>query len=253
VADVGLISAVFAAPTLSSISQKCDGTTPGIEIQWSAVANASNYQIYRNGVLIYTTTTAGTVFWNTVGLTAGLSYCFQAKAKNGSTTSGFSNSLSTTAPNCTGFGAPTLTSIIQKCNGTSPGIQIQWSAVTGASNYEIYLSGSLIYTTPDAGTAFWGVGLTTGQSYSFQVKAKNGSTTSAFSNSLSITAPNCTTGAPTVQTLAATSVGTSSATLNGQVVRQYRIGEPAAWGGVSGIKRRGFFGSEGATDRARFV
>jgi hypothetical protein len=77
----------------------------------------------------------------------------------------------------------------------------------------------LIYTTTTAGTVFWNaVGLTTGQSYSFQVKAKNGSTTSGFSNSLSITAPNCTTGIPTVQTLAATSVGTSSATLNGQVV-----------------------------------
>src|ERR1039457_5885659 len=66
-----------------------------------------------------------------------------------------SNSLSTTAPDCTVFGAPTLTSISQKCDGTTPGIEIQWSAVTGASNYEIWRNGVLIYTTTTAGTVFW--------------------------------------------------------------------------------------------------
>ena len=220
VADVGLVAAVFAAPTLNSIVQKCDGTNSGIEIQWSAVAGASNYEIYRNGALIYTTTTAGTVFWNvSSSLSAGLSYSYQVKAKNGNTRSGFSNSLSTTAPNCTTFGAPTLTSIIQKCDGTTSGIEIQWSAVTGASNYEVYRNGVLIYTSTTAGTVFWNVGgLTSGQSYSFQVKAKNGNIASSLSGSLSTTAPSCTAGVPTVQTLAATSVGTSSATLRGQIV-----------------------------------
>ena len=33
----------------------------------------------------------------------------------------------------------------------------------------------------------------------------------------------------------------------------YRIGKPAGYGGISGIKRRGFSESEGARDRARFV
>ena len=196
VADVGLILAPFPAPTLTSISQKCDGATPGMEIQWSAVAGASNYEIYRNGVLIYTTVTAGTTFWNVGGLTAGLSYSFQVKAKSGSRRSGFSNSLSTTAPNCTVFGAPTLNSAVQKCNGTTPGIEIQWSAVSGASGYDIYRDG--VFYTTTTGTVFWNYGgLTTGQSYSYQVKAKNGSTTSGFSNSRSTIAPICTvSGAP---------------------------------------------------------
>jgi hypothetical protein len=89
--------------------------------------------------------------------------------------------------------------------------------VSGASNYEIYRNGVLYATT--SGTEFWNVvGLTTGQSYSFQVKAKNGSATSGFSNSQSTTAPNCAGNLPTVQALAATSVGPYSATLNGQVV-----------------------------------
>jgi hypothetical protein len=106
VADIGLISASLANPTLTSIVQKCDGTTPGIEIQWTAVSGASNYEIYRNGVLIYTTAGTGTVFWNAAGLTAGQNYSFQVKAKSGSTTSGFSSALAANAPNCN---TPSLT------------------------------------------------------------------------------------------------------------------------------------------------
>jgi hypothetical protein len=63
VADVGLVSAGLAAPTLTSIIQLCDGTTPGIKIYWSTVAGATNYEVYRNGVLIFTTAGAGTEFW----------------------------------------------------------------------------------------------------------------------------------------------------------------------------------------------
>ncbi|MBI2559745.1 MAG: hypothetical protein HYW14_01245, partial [Planctomycetes bacterium] len=47
-------------PTLNTVTQKCDGTTPGIELQWSAVSGATYYEIWRNGILIYTTQTAGT-------------------------------------------------------------------------------------------------------------------------------------------------------------------------------------------------
>lgn len=91
---------ILEAPTLLSATPKCDGTTPGIELQWTAVSGATNYEVYRNGVLIYTTASNGTTFWNTVGLTSGQSYTYQVKAKNNSTTSNFSNSLTAVAPNC---------------------------------------------------------------------------------------------------------------------------------------------------------
>ena len=124
---------------------------------------------------------------------AGQRYTYQVKARNGSTTSGFSNSVVATAPNCAtaslypplfGFADPL-------CNGTTPGIELGWFPVSSATNYEVWRNGSLIFTT-GTDTYFWDVlGLTAGQRYTYQVKAKNNSTTTGFSNSVAATAPNC--------------------------------------------------------------
>ncbi|MDO8094802.1 MAG: peptidoglycan DD-metalloendopeptidase family protein, partial [Candidatus Brocadiales bacterium] len=114
-----IIDSTLEAPTLLSATPKCDGTNPGIELQWTAVSGATNYEIYRNEVLIYTTLTSGTTFWN-VGLTTGQSYTYKVKAKNSSTTSNFSNSLTAIAPNCVILEAPTLLSATPKCDGTNP-------------------------------------------------------------------------------------------------------------------------------------
>lgn len=57
-----------SAPTLQSVTPACDGTTSGIQLQWSSSSGATSYEIYRNYSLIYTTATAGTTFWNVSGL-----------------------------------------------------------------------------------------------------------------------------------------------------------------------------------------
>ncbi len=44
-------TATLGTPELSAVTPKCDGTTSGIELQWSAVSNASQYEIYRDGSL----------------------------------------------------------------------------------------------------------------------------------------------------------------------------------------------------------
>ncbi|MBC7784783.1 MAG: N-acetylmuramoyl-L-alanine amidase, partial [Burkholderiales bacterium] len=88
----------LVAPTLQSATPKADGNTPGIELTWSAVANASNYKIYRDGNLIFSTATSGTTFWNTSGLVSGQQYAYQVQAVSGSTVSGLSNSIAAVAP-----------------------------------------------------------------------------------------------------------------------------------------------------------
>lgn len=90
----------LGTPTLQSATQRCDGTIPGIELAWTSVSNATNYEIWRNGSYYDTTNTAGITYWNTSGLTVGQGYTYQVKAKNGSTTSGLSNSVVATAPDC---------------------------------------------------------------------------------------------------------------------------------------------------------
>lgn len=64
-----------------------------------------------------------------------------------------------------------------------------------ASDYviaQIFRYGSLIYTTQTSGTTFWNVtGLSSGQSYSYQVQAVGGGTSGSLSGGLSATAPPC--------------------------------------------------------------
>ncbi len=70
-----------------------------------------------------------------------------------------------------------------------PGIQLNWGAASGATSYDIYRAGSLIQANVN-GTSFWNItGLIAGQSYTYQVKAKNLSGV-RNSNSVMVNAPS---------------------------------------------------------------
>ncbi len=88
------------APTLNSATPLCDGITPGIMLAWIAAPDAVNYEVFRNNVLIFTTQTAGTTFWNVTGLSAGATYTYRIRARFGTTTSQLSNPVSAVAPTC---------------------------------------------------------------------------------------------------------------------------------------------------------
>ena len=101
---VGPSCATLGVPTLNSATPTCDGTTPSVVLSWTGVTGASNYKIYRDSALIYTTTGAGTTFQNEP-VTAGQTYSYQVAAVSGSTVSGLSGSKSAVGPSsCTGGG-----------------------------------------------------------------------------------------------------------------------------------------------------
>ena len=87
-------------PTLNSATPQCDGITPGIMLSWIAAPNATNYDILRNNMLIFTTQTAGTTFWNVTGLSAGATYTYRIRARFGAQLSDLSNPVAATAPPC---------------------------------------------------------------------------------------------------------------------------------------------------------
>lgn len=105
-----------AGPILQSATPQCDEITPGIFLSWTAVQSATNYEIYRDNALIFTTVTNGTTFWNVAGLSAGQSYSYRVRARFGPVAGGFSNTVNATAPTCTTVPdcAPGL---IADCNG----------------------------------------------------------------------------------------------------------------------------------------
>lgn len=59
----------------------CSGTTSAINLTWTTSANATSYDIYRNGNL-YASDITGTSFLNTYLITAGITYSYYIKAKN---------------------------------------------------------------------------------------------------------------------------------------------------------------------------
>ncbi|MGV7106722.1 N-acetylmuramoyl-L-alanine amidase [Flavobacterium sp. U410] len=191
---------------------QCSGTSTRISLSWTAAANATSYDIYRNGSL-YTNVT-GTSFINT-SVTAGTSYTYYVKAKNSSGSTNNSNgTLSATAPNCSTPGSFTLTAT-SVCDGTASAINLSWTSSTNATSYDIYRNGSL-YASDITGTSFLNTYLiSAGSTYTYYVKAKNSLGTINNSNGTqSVTAVACSPGAFTLTATATCSGGSSAINLS---------------------------------------
>lgn len=174
--------------TISAIAE-CNGTTSRVNLSWTASANATSYDIYRNGSL-YASDVTGTQFLNTF-VTVGSTYTYSMLAKNSIGTVVNSNgTLSATAIMCapgtfTATATPT-------CSGTTSAVTVTWTASANATTYDIYRNGNL-YASDITGTSFINTYLVSaGTSYTYYVKAKNsaGSLNNA-NGTLSVTATNC--------------------------------------------------------------
>ena len=185
---VALNCAVPGAFTISATAE-CSGTASRVNLSWTASANATSYDVYRNGSL-YASDVTGTQFLNTF-VTVGTAYTYSMVAKNNIGTLANSNgTLSATAIMCApGTFSASATPI---CNGTTSAINVTWTASTNATSYDIYRNGNL-YASDITGTSFLNTYLiTAGTTYSYYVKAKNSAGTLNNSNgTLSVTATNC--------------------------------------------------------------
>lgn len=158
--------------------------TGRVDLSWTApsVPNTAitGYNIFRDGVQIATTTGTGTTY-PAVGLTPYTSYTFSVKARNAfadttGTLSAESNTDTEAAPGPPG--APTALNAV--ADGGVPGkIDLSWvaPAVTGAggiTGYNVrFDNGTLINATSGTGVTYSATGLNPGQSYGFQVFARN--------------------------------------------------------------------------------
>lgn len=168
---------------------ECNGSTTQIKLTWTTAANATSYDIYRNGTL-YASNISGTQYLNT-NVTAGTAYTYYVKAKNSNGTTNNSNgTLSVTAINCIP-GTFTLTAT-PTCSGTTSAINLTWTASANATSYDIYRNGSL-YAPDVTGTSFLNTYLiTAGTTYTYYAKAKNSLGTVTNSNGTkSVTAISC--------------------------------------------------------------
>lgn len=170
----------------------CNATASQVNLTWTASANATSYDLYRNGTL-YAANITGTSYTNTA-VSPETSYTYFVKAKNAATTqtSNANGTLTVTTLNCAAPGTFTL-SATPNCNGTTSQVSLSWTASSNATNYDLYRNGTL-YAANIVGTSYTNTIVTAGSSYSYTVTAKNGNGSTSNSNGAqSIVATNCAT------------------------------------------------------------
>ncbi|MFC1461528.1 C1 family peptidase [Verrucomicrobiota bacterium] len=180
---------VLATPTDISAS---DGTyTDKVEITWGTVTNATGYELWRSlsnnvegGTLIAEVSDTS---HDDTSAEETTTYYYWVKSTNSSMSSGFSSSdsgyRSASTPT---LDAPTG---VSASDGTYTNkIQVTWSAVSGATSYEIWRntsdsSGSAASLATAAATSYDDTSAAALQSFFYWVKAKDSFETSDFSGS----------------------------------------------------------------------
>lgn len=193
-----------------TVTPQCNGTASRMALSWTASANATSYDIYKDGVLWDSNITT-TTYTNTNGVVAGSNHSYYVKAKNASAQTTNSNGTVTKlAVKCGVPGAFSLTTSTS-CDGATSKITLSWNASSNANSYDIYRNGNL-YASDVTTTTFENTYLITGgTNYTYYVKAKN--TLGSINNSngtLSVVAKNCTSVTPFTLTATATCDGATS-------------------------------------------
>ena len=112
-------------------------SSSSISVSWAAVLDATEYNIYRSASATGTFTRIGTLettLFTDSGLNGGTTYHYRVSATNSSGTAGErSAAVSTT----TLFNAPTG---VTATTNSASSITVNWTAITGAAEYNIYRS-----------------------------------------------------------------------------------------------------------------
>jgi len=183
--DTPLTPAIPAKPTAPSVTSSSAKAT----VSWTAVSGANSYNVYYGTTAGVTTTTgiklaAAATPQAITGLTDGTPYFFVVTAVNTSGESAVSDEVSATPlAKPAGIGA----------SGGDGQVNISWSAVTGATSYNIYY-GTATGVSTGSGTKIVGAtspqlvtSLTNGTPYYFVVTALNAHGESGTSSEKSAT------------------------------------------------------------------
>ncbi|MBH0186913.1 MAG: IPT/TIG domain-containing protein [Nitrospira sp.] len=210
-----------AAPTLTTLAECNEETTPQIRLTWTASSGVDYYQVFRNGFAFSgvsdSSTTNSTTFLDTQ-VTLGISYTYSIVAINsgGKTRS---NEVTETARCGVAPGAFTL-SVVTLCRENAPVNRVDWTGASGRTQpYEIYRNNSLLAQRDLGG--YDDTAVSGGTTYTYLMRARN-SVGQRDSNAVGIlTKSDCTAPvAPVITSITpqAVTIGTGDFTLtvNGQ-------------------------------------
>lgn len=200
VASTYLSAASLPRPTTSSVSPSSvvgSSTPRTFTVNGSNFVSGSLVQVAysSNGYSFVNTNTAAT-FVSSSRLTVPITtttepdtWRVRVRNPDGQTSSGY-ETFTVTAPQSLP-GSLTLSNEPPVWDTTSPAgpaVRLNWSASTGATSYEVFRNGSKIYPTSGTftGQTFYNsAGLVSGQSYTYQIIARNAAGTTG-SNSISV-------------------------------------------------------------------
>jgi hypothetical protein len=153
---------------------------------WNASTGATGYKFYMkekaSGKQVYNGTSTPFTQFLTSGLEAGIQYDYQVSAVNETGESAKSNSITVTT-----LVLPTPVAIIANSITTSS-FNARWNAVADATGYLLSVSDGNVWSDYNvAGTSQSITGLQSNKGYQYKVKAKFGSSLSAFSNVIDVT------------------------------------------------------------------
>ena len=173
----------LANPTVSSASN----ITAGVQVKWAKTAGATGYVVYRktgtgSWSRIATIKSGTTTSYTDKSAKSGTNYSYTVRAYNGSTMSDWHNSKAVKR-----LSNPAVTS----ASKTSNGINVKWSKVTGATGYVVYrktANGSwsrLATIKSGSTTSYTDTKASKGVTYTYTVRAYNGSAMSSFNSTKS--------------------------------------------------------------------
>ncbi len=128
--------------TVSASKITAATTTSSIKLTWAKVTGATGYKVYQysssQGKYVQIATVTSNTYKKSTNLKAGTTYKFKVKAykklSNGTVIDGLASSEFTTATTCA---APKISSLTASSGQKAT---IKWSAVTGATGYQVYYS-----------------------------------------------------------------------------------------------------------------
>ncbi len=164
---------IKTAPSVP-VSPSASATKNSVTIKWNAVTGATSYDVLFNGTTYRVTGTSKTIS----GLTAGKSYSYAVRANSAGGSSSYSTAKTiSTLPN------PPAVPTNVKATSTTNSVTVSWTAVSGATGYEIVFGGTTYSVT---GTSRTFTGLLSNTSYTYRVCAKNAGGKGSYSSSASI-------------------------------------------------------------------
>ncbi len=169
------VQAPYVALPTTPLGLTAVGSSGQVILTWSAVAGATGYQVYRDGVRL--ATTISPTFLDT-GLDNGIPYGYTVLATN---IAGWS-ALTTEVIGIPSVIAPRVPTGVVAAPGDAQ-VSITWTVTPSATSYQVYRDGLLVGTV--ATPSFVSTGLTNATTYLFTVVALNGTAASSPSAAVS--------------------------------------------------------------------